>query len=168
MNPDYSIEELAEALEVSKSGFHAHRHKQERPRRQRDAELRPLIHRSFEQSRKTYGSPRLLIELREQGHRCGKNRISRLMREEGLRPKQKRRFRPRTTDSRHDHRIAENWLAKVPAPDRPGMIRAERLHLSRDAGGLVVSGLYHRCLLAALRGPSLPPGHERRAHLEHL
>ena len=122
MNPDYSIEELAEALEVSKSGFHAHRHKPQRPRRQRDAALRPLIRRSFEASHKTYGSPRLQIELREQGHRCGKNRISRLMREEGLRPKQKRRFRPRTTDSRHDHRTAENWLAKVPAPDRPGMI----------------------------------------------
>jgi putative transposase len=44
------------------------------------------------------------------------------MREEGLRPRQKRRYRPRTTDSRHDHKIAENWLSKVPAPDQPGMI----------------------------------------------
>jgi putative transposase len=146
MNPDYSIEELAEALEVSKSGFHAHRHKQERPRRQRDAELRPLIHRSFERSRKTYGSPRLQIELREQGHRCGKNRISRLMREEGLRPKQKRRFRPRTTDSRHDHRIAENWLAKVPAPDRPGMIwQSDFTYLETREGWLYLAFTIDAC-----------------------
>ena len=44
------------------------------------------------------------------------------MRLEGLRPRQKRRFRPRTTDSRHVHPIAENWLAKVPTPDRPGLV----------------------------------------------
>jgi transposase InsO family protein len=122
MKDDFSIPEMAEALEVSKSGFHAHLRKAERPRRRRDAELRPLIRRSFEASRQTYGSPRLRLDLREWGHRCGKNRINRLMREAGLRPRQKRRFRPRTTDSRHDHRVAQNWLAKVPAPDQPGMI----------------------------------------------
>jgi putative transposase len=122
MKEEFSIPEMAEALEVSKSGFHAHLHKAERPRRRRDAELRPLLRRAFEQSRRTYGSPRLRSDLREAGQRCGKNRINRLMREQGLRPKQKRRFRPRTTDSRHGHKIAENWLAKVPAPDRPGLI----------------------------------------------
>ena len=113
---------MAEALEVSRSGFHAHGRKAERPRRRRDAELRPLLRRAFEQSQRTYGSPRLRLDLRDAGQRCGKNRINRLMREAGLRPRQKRRFRPRTTDSRHSHKIAENWLAKVPAPDRPGMI----------------------------------------------
>ena len=44
------------------------------------------------------------------------------MREEALRPRQKRRFRPATTDSRHPHPVAVNWLAKVPTPDRPGQI----------------------------------------------
>jgi transposase InsO family protein len=44
------------------------------------------------------------------------------MREENLRPKQKRRFRPRTTESRHGHKIADNWLAKVPTPDQPGQV----------------------------------------------
>ena len=44
------------------------------------------------------------------------------MRAQGLRARQKRRFRPRTTDSRHEHPIAENWLAKVPTPDRPGLV----------------------------------------------
>ena len=62
------------------------------------------------------------FDLRAWSHRCGKNRVARLMRESGLRAPQKRRFRPRTTDSRHSHKIAENWLAKVPAPDRPGQL----------------------------------------------
>jgi putative transposase len=122
LSSQYPADALAEALEVSESGFAAHRRKAQRPRRQRDAQLSRLIRQSFEQSRRTYGSPRLQRDLREAGHRCGKNRIARLMREQRLRPKQKRRFRPTTTDSRHDQPVAENWLAKVPAPDRPGQI----------------------------------------------
>ena len=38
------------------------------------------------------------LDLQDCGNRCGKKRIARLMRLEGLRPKQKRRFRPRTTE----------------------------------------------------------------------
>jgi len=64
----------------------------------------------------------VLRDLRDQGHRCGKNRIARLMREQGLHARQKRRFRPCTTDSRHTLKPAENWLARVPAPDQPGQI----------------------------------------------
>ena len=122
LSSQYPADALAEALEVSESGFAAHRRKAQRPRRQHDAQLRPLIRQSFEQSRRTYGSPRVQRDLRDWDQRCGKSRIARLMREDGLRPKQKRRFRPCTTDSRHGHQVAENWLAKVPAPDRPGQI----------------------------------------------
>ena len=53
LDSQYPADALAEALEVSESGFAAHRHKAERPRRQRDAQLRPLIRHSFEQSRRT-------------------------------------------------------------------------------------------------------------------
>ena len=122
LTPEYPADALAAALEVSESGFAAHRRKAQRPRRQHDDQLRPLIRQSFEQSRHTYGCPRVRLDLKDRGHHCGKNRIARLMRESGLRPKQKRRFRPRTTDSRHPHPIAENWLAKIPTPDRPGLV----------------------------------------------
>jgi transposase InsO family protein len=122
MKEDFSIEETAEALGVSKSGFHAHRQKARRPRRVQDEALRALVAGSFARSRQTYGCLRVRQDLRELGHRCGKNRVARLMREAGLRPRQKRRFRPSTTDGRHGHPIAPNWLAKVPAPDRPGQV----------------------------------------------
>ena len=146
MKEEFSIPEMAEALEVSKSGFHAHLHKAERPRRQRDAELRPLLRRVFEQSPRTYGCPRFQLDLRDAGQRCGKNRINRLMREQGLRARQKRRFRPRTTDSRHGHRIAENWLAKVPAPDRPGMIwQSDFTYLETCEGWLYLAFTLDAC-----------------------
>ena len=122
LHPHYSVGALADALEVSPSGFHAHRHKRQRPRRQHDAALAPLIVASFARSRQTYGCRRVRADLAAEGQRCGKQRIARLMRQERLRPRQKRRFRPRTTDSRHEEPIAENWLAKVPAPDGPGQV----------------------------------------------
>jgi len=118
----FPLDALADALEVSPSGFEAHRQKPLRPRAQEDEQLRSMIAEAFAQSHANYGSPRIQHDLRALGHRCGKNRISRLMREQGLRPKQKRRFRPMTTQSSHRLPPAENWLAKVPAPDRPGQI----------------------------------------------
>jgi len=146
MKDEFSVPEMAAALAASRSGFHAHRHKAERPRRRADAELRPLLRRSFEASRRTYGCPRVRLDLRDAGHRCGKNRVNRLMREQGLRPKQKRRFRPCTTDSRHGHRVAENWLSKVPAPDRPGMIwQSDFTYLETQEGWLDLAFTLDAC-----------------------
>ena len=142
----FSVGALSDALEVSKSGFHAHRHKARRPRPQRDAALRPLIAESFARSRKTYGALRVRADLRDLGERCGKNRIGRLMREQGLRPAQKRRFRPKTTDSRHPHKIAQNWLAKVPAPERPGMVwQSDFTYIETGEGWLYLAFTLDAC-----------------------
>jgi transposase InsO family protein len=59
--------------------------------------------------RGAYGSPRVLRELRAHGVRVGKTRIERLMRQNGLQARQKRRF-VHTTDSRHERSIAANLL----------------------------------------------------------
>jgi transposase InsO family protein len=151
LHHQYPADALAEALQVSESGFAAHRRKAERPRRRRDAELKPLIAQSFETSRRTYGCLRVRLDLQDLGHHCGKNRIVRLMREQCLRPKQKRRFRPRTTDSGHHHKVAENWLSKVPAPDRPGQLwQSDITYLETAEGWLYLAftldGCSRRCL----------------------
>jgi transposase InsO family protein len=116
------IQLLCQTLDVSRAGHYAHHHKPERPRRQQDQALTPLVCQAFEAGRKSYGSPRLQVALRRQGQHCGKNRVARLMRQAGLRARQKRRYRPRTTHSNHGLAIAENWLAKVPAPARPNQV----------------------------------------------
>jgi putative transposase len=122
LKADFEVEALAQALEVSPSGFYAHQHKARRPRARADQQLCAKIQTIFEGSRRTYGSPRVCAALRRAGHRCGRNRVARLMRENRWQARQKRRFVPRTTDSRHDGPIAPNWLAKVPAPDRPDQV----------------------------------------------
>ena len=84
---EHPVAALAEALEVSESGFHAHRHKDRGQRRQEDGELSAAIAPVFTASRQTYGCPRVAAALRQGGVRCGKNRVARLMREHDLRPK---------------------------------------------------------------------------------
>jgi transposase InsO family protein len=68
------------------------------------------------------------------------------MRESGLRPKQKRRFRPRTTDSHHSHPVAENWLAKVPTPDRPCLVwQSDFTYLETAEGWLFLAFTLDAC-----------------------
>jgi hypothetical protein len=64
MKREGSVDELAEALEASKSGFYAHLRKSEGLRHRADQRVRPLIRSSFERSRATYGCLRIRWDLR--------------------------------------------------------------------------------------------------------
>ena len=59
----------------------------------KDEQLKIAIKASFDESRKTYGSPRVLEDLREQGEKVGRNRVIRLMQEDGLRARARKRFK---------------------------------------------------------------------------
>jgi len=138
--------DMADALEISKSGFFAHQRKAERPRAQQDNELSKAIEPIFVASRKTYGSPRIMHALRRSGWRCGKNRIARFMRSRGLRARQKRRFRPKTTQSDHKLPVAPNWLAKIPKPDRPGQVwLGDITYIQTQEGWLYLSAILDHC-----------------------
>src|SRR6266436_1764212 len=119
----YSVAEMCLTLGVSRSGLYDHTQKNQRNRRQQDATLAEQIAVIFVQSRNTYGCRRIQQMLRRQGIQCGKNRIRRLMDEQALQAVQKRRFRPPTTQSRHDQPIAPNRLKELPEPpQRPNQV----------------------------------------------
>ena len=146
MEQSHCLTEMADALEISKSGFFAHRRKEERPRAQQDSQLSNAIESIFVASRRTYGSPRIMHALRKTGRRCGKNRIARLMRSGGFRARQKRRFRPKTTQSDHKVPVAPNWLDKIPNPDRPGRVwLADITYIQTQEGWLYLSGILDHC-----------------------
>jgi putative transposase len=116
----YPVTVLCHVLGVSRSGFHAWRKRPQAPRARIDSQLAAQVAAVHNRSRRTYGSPRIHAELRARGVRVGKKRIERLMRENGLQARRKRRFR-RTTDSRHSLPIARNVVARrfrVAAPNR--------------------------------------------------
>jgi len=66
-----------------------------------------LIHQEV---RQTYGSPRMHAELVARGYSCSLNRVVRLMQEEGIHARSRRRWQVQTTDSRHPLPVAPNWL----------------------------------------------------------
>jgi putative transposase len=112
---------MCRVLEVSRSGLYAWRRRpRPAPRVRRDIELRAQISAIHAESRGTYGSPRVHAQLRHDDVQVGRTRVERLMREEGLRGRVRRRFR-RTTDSEHAYPVAPNTLERqftVQAPDR--------------------------------------------------
>jgi transposase InsO family protein len=116
----FPVARMCKVLEVSRSGFYAWRDRPPAERTLEDQRLVVEIAAVHKASRRTYGSPRVLRELRERGRRIGRNRIARLMRTHGIRARSKRRFRT-TTDSRHDLPVAPNVVARrfeASAPDQ--------------------------------------------------
>jgi transposase InsO family protein len=108
----FPVNTMCRILGVTRSGFYAWM-KRPRPARERsDVQLAVTVAAVHQRSRRTYGSPRVHRELRAQGVRVGKKRIERIMRENGLKGRRKRRFK-HTTDSNHDGPIARNVLARA-------------------------------------------------------
>jgi transposase InsO family protein len=107
----WPVEVQCDVFGVSRSGYYAWKGRPEAPRAQEDAELVIEIKTASEVGRGNYGSPRVHRQLRAQGRRIGRKRVERLMREEGIVARKKRRFR-KTTDSNHPHPIAPNVLAR--------------------------------------------------------
>ena len=146
MSDEYSIKRLCEVFVVSRSGYYAWAKNPVSERRRRDDELRAKIALVQRQSRETYGSPRVTIELQAQDEQVGRHRVARLMRQDGLRGRQKRRYRVRTTDSAHSHPIAPNRLATLPVPTKPNRVWVSDLtYVPTDEGWLYVAGVLDRC-----------------------
>ncbi len=108
---EFPVKVLCQALSVSESGYYAWRKRPRSRRKQEDALLTQEIHQVFEKNRKVYGSPRIHAEPRERGWHCGRKRIARLMREQGISARKPRR-RVCTTDSWHDDPVADNRLKR--------------------------------------------------------
>jgi putative transposase len=116
---------MCRQLGVTRSGFYAWCRRSLRPSKRLAANQRLLPHlrAAYERNRGTYGSPRLYRELRKEGHVVGRHRVARLMRQEKLRVRPRRRF-VSTTQSRHGLRVAPNTLARCFTPEAPNRVWA--------------------------------------------
>jgi transposase InsO family protein len=140
MKIDYPIALLCAVLQVSRSGYHAWAGGRRNRRATRDQQLGARIATAFEQSRQSYGYPRMTIELREHGERVGKARVARLMRAAGLQGRIRRRFRPRTTLSDHQGPIAPNRLAERTAITACNQVwQTDITYLHTDQGWLYLA-----------------------------
>ncbi len=94
---------------VSPSGYYAWGKNKVSKREKEDRRLLSKIREIHFEHRARYGSPRIHAELKDQGERCGRKRIARIMRENKIQAKHKRKFKA-TTDSQHKLATAPNLL----------------------------------------------------------
>ena len=93
----YPVEVLCRVLTVARSGYYAWRPEKTGPREQENQVLVEQIRKEYKTSRQTYGSPRIWAALLNQGMACGRHRVARLMRREGIRSQKRQKWHPVTT-----------------------------------------------------------------------
>jgi putative transposase len=138
----FAVSAMCHALDVSVSGYYAWRRRTPSPRAQADAALAAQIQTTFVAGRGVYGSPRIHAALRRQGIRCGRKRVARLLRAQGLCATRPHRHKPRTTDSQHSQPVAPNLLARdftATAPNRKWV--ADITSIPTHSGWLYLAGI---------------------------
>ena len=115
---EFPVRTMCRLLDVSESGFFAWQGRPASQRQRDDMIYLAHIRTAFELSNRTYGSPRMHRELVDEGLPIGRRRTARLMRENGLAARQKRRFK-RTTDSTHAWPVVPNLLDQDFAAEAP-------------------------------------------------
>ena len=106
---EFPVRRLCTVLGVSQSGYFAWKGRPASRRQNEDLVLLAHIRSQFATSNETYGAPRMHAELKEGGLDVGRHRVARLMRDNGLKALQKRRYK-KTTDSHHGGPVAANLL----------------------------------------------------------
>jgi transposase InsO family protein len=116
----YAVVFMCRVLGVAPSGYYAWCAGKPSTKTMRDRVLTTHIRAAFKASRRRYGSPRVHAELRAVGHSVARKRVARLMRQDGLRARPRRRYM-HTTQSKHEQPIAPNVVARkfeVTAPNQ--------------------------------------------------
>jgi putative transposase len=156
---DFPVRLMCGVLEVSPSGFYDWLRRPESPRAAEDRALVAKIQAVHGDSRRTYGSPRVHASLKAEGYRIGRKRVARLMRENDIRARTKRKFRV-TTDSRHDHPVAPNRLDRQFTVEAPNTVwLADISYIPTREGWLylaVVLDLYSRQVVGWAMDEEMP------------
>jgi transposase InsO family protein len=139
---------MCQILNLTRSGYYAWRDRPQSPRQQRRTELNERIRQVHQNSRGSYGSPRITVELKASGLKVCENTVAKYMRESQVFVKPRRRFVPCTTDANHEHPIAANLLNRefeASAPNRKWV--CDLTYIFTEEGWLylsVVIDLYSR------------------------
>ncbi len=115
---EYPVSVLCETLRVSLSGYYAWKKRPVSQHQREDQQLAEQIQVVYHSCRQVYGSPRIHVELREQGITSSRKRVARLMREQGLSAR-RRQHKTITTKSEPGARVAPNLLDQKFTASRP-------------------------------------------------
>ncbi|RKG59026.1 IS3 family transposase [Corallococcus sp. AB011P] len=119
----FPVAALYRQMGVSRSGYYSWAKRLEPERKKRDRAISIEVLAIHQESRGTYGAPRVHAELKACGQRVARQRVARLMRQANVCARSRRRF-VRTTDSAHRHPAAPNTLERHFRPEQPNHIWA--------------------------------------------
>lgn len=138
---------MCKILGVSVSGYYEWRCRGQTKQSVENMKLLGAIESIWEENRRVYGSPRIFDELRERGHRCGVNRVARLMRQHGVRSIATRKF-VATTNSAHHYPVVRNLLERNFSCTTPDTVWVSDAAFVHTAAGwcylVVIVDLYSR------------------------
>jgi transposase InsO family protein len=143
---EFPVKAMCRVLRVGRSGYYDWLTRPQSSRRRRREELTGQVRRVHQESGGIYGSPRVCVELKEQGVAVCRGTVAKLMKEAGIRSVVARRFVPRTTDLRHDHPVAGNVLGRNFTADEPDRVWCTDVTCVRTGQGwLYVAGVMDLC-----------------------
>ena len=163
----WPIRVMCDVLHVSASGYYDWR-KRLPVTPEADKVLVLAMREEFVTSKSTFGSRRMVTALRKRGHHVGRDRVRRLMREDGLQPKHaKTKRRISTTDSNHAESIAPNLLDREFNPSEPNQAWSCDITYIRTRTGFVflaiVMDLYSRRIIGCAVSDTMDQGLTIRA-----
>ena len=112
----FAVNHICETLELSRSAYYHWLQHEPSSREEEDVQLAMSVRTTFDKHKRRYGTRRIRSELADQGTRCGRRRIAKLMKTQRLRAIQPKSFVPKTTQSRHTLGYSPNLLLEEPEP----------------------------------------------------
>jgi len=154
----YGVAKMAKVWGVSRSGYYAWQRRKASRYAQEEAELADLIRRIFEKHYGRYGSPRIWVELRSLGRQVSRKRVERLMKEQGLKARRRRKW-AQTTNSQHRFACVGNILARNFHAAAPGEKWVSDITYLRTSSGwlylTVILDLWDRTVIGWSMGKDL-------------
>jgi len=153
---------MCKVLKVSRSSYYCWLKRNPCKRSVENKELSERIKRIYDQSKRTYGSPRVTIKLKEDGFHVSRQRVARLMKKQNLRSIIRKKW-VITTDSRHNYPVVENKLNRDFTAIRPAQVWVSDITYIKTFQGwlylTVIIDLYDRKVIGWSFSRSLKAAH---------
>ncbi len=130
----FSVEGMAAALNVSRSGYYACLSRPRSRRAEDNIRLDVEIKSVYERSQRRYGSVKITRELLKRGKKYSRNRVASRMREMGVASKARKKFKA-TTHSKHNYPVAPNLLNRNFTASAPNEVWVSDITYIRTKSG---------------------------------
>ena len=107
---EYSVEFMCKVFNVSRSCYYEWLTGKESQRTKENRVLSVKIKATYNESQQTYGAIRVHKELQDDGIKCSRNRVARIMRKENIQSVHRTKFKVCTTNSKHTLPVADNVI----------------------------------------------------------